>query len=123
MPKELLTGAAHSELRTKTEQRPMLLGHITLNAFIAICTEGFREELYNGQSAFPSNFKERLECRRGKNVSNNLGENTRSNKMDPHGLHITGLSLITYTILTNNYNRNMHTPHSTFLDYNPASFW
>ena len=41
----------------------MLLGHITLNEFIAIFTEGFGAEPCNWQSAFPTNFKERLACR------------------------------------------------------------
>ena len=98
----------------KPLKRPMLLGHMTLNAFMASCTEGFRREPCNWQSAFPSNSKERLACRSGKNLSNTMGENARSNKRNPHGLHITRFSLITYIILTNNYHRNMYTLHSTF---------
>jgi hypothetical protein len=47
MPDQRFTGSSRSELHTKYEQRPMLLDHITLNAFIAICIEGFGEEPYN----------------------------------------------------------------------------
>jgi len=47
MPDQRLTGASRSELHTKFEQRSMLLSHITLSAFMAFCTEGFREEPCN----------------------------------------------------------------------------
>ena len=43
----------------------MLLGHITLNAFMAICAEGFREEPCKCKTGFLSNFKESQACRRG----------------------------------------------------------
>jgi len=54
--------------------------------------------------------------KRKKKLSNDLGENTRSNKRDPHGLHITRSSLVINIILTNESHRNMYAPHSTFLD-------
>jgi hypothetical protein len=113
MPDQCLTGASRSELHTKFEQLPMLTGHIILNAFMAICREGFREEPCNWQSAFQSNFKERLTCQRGNYLSNNLGENAGSNKIDQHSLHLTRFSLITYIILRNDSLRNMYVPHST----------
>ena len=47
MPDQSLTGASRPELHTKFEQRPMLFGHMTLNKFMAICTEGFRGEPCN----------------------------------------------------------------------------
>ena len=58
-----------------------------------------------------------------KSLSNTMSENTRSNKMESQGLHIPRFSLIINIILTNDSHRNMYAPHSTFLDYIPASFW
>jgi len=55
-------------------------------------------------------------------MSNTLGENTRSKMKEPHGLQITRFCLITYIIMTKGSHRNMYAPHSTFLDYIPASF-
>jgi hypothetical protein len=66
MADQRLTGVSRSELHTQFEQRPMLLGHIILNAFMANCTDGFREEPCNWQSAFPCNLKENHICKKGK---------------------------------------------------------
>jgi len=52
MPDKILIVVSRSKLRRKFEQRPMLWGHMTLNEFIAICTEGFREIPCNWPSAF-----------------------------------------------------------------------
>jgi hypothetical protein len=123
MPDYRLTGVSRSELHTEFEKRPMVLGHITLSAFMATCTEGFREESYNTQSNFPYNVKEISHVEEEQYLPNILGENTSSNKMNPHDQIITDSSLIINTILTNPYHRNMFAPHSTFLQFIPTSFW
>jgi len=51
-----------------------------------------------------------------KSLSNTIGDNTRSNKIESHDLYTTRVSLINNIILKNDSHRNMYAPHGTFLD-------
>jgi hypothetical protein len=86
----------------------MSLGHITLNTFMAICTEGFLVEPNNCQSAFPSNFNEDSDVEEENNCpalwARILGQTRWTN---PLGLHVTPSSLCINIILIKNYHRNM----------------